>query len=356
MDKYRFSINARFLTQPMTGVQRYSLEVVNALDNLFVPNQAVAFCPSDSRINVIWKNIHLKTGGLLKGNLWEQFDLPLLTRGTVLFSPANIGSLLTHHQVVTIHDTSVFAHPEAYTLPFRIKYQSIYRSMARMADHIITVSEFTKQELQHWLRLAPERISVIYEGWEHLDKISVDTKVLERLSIGGKPFFIVVGSNSPHKNLKVVLEANMLLDQDRYEIVLIGGDFSKVFHSTHLELAPNIKKVGYLSDQELKALYCEAKALIFPSLYEGFGLPLVEAMACSCPVICSDIPSCREVCGNAALYFNSEEPEDLADKLVLLLNRPNLEEELKECGLQRSGNFSWMRTAQETKQILEKYL
>jgi len=356
MDKYIFSVNARFLTQPQTGVQRYSLEVLNALDDILEPGQAVAYCPAYSRITVDWKNIQLKAGGWFIGNLWEQFDLPRLTRGTMLFSPANIGPFFQRHQVVTIHDASVFAHPAAYNWSFRLKYKNIYRRMATVADHIITTSEFSKRELQHWLKLTPVRISVTYEGREHFERITADSGVMERLSLGVKPFFIVVGSSSLHKNIKIVLDANKLLDQDRYEIILIGGDFSRVFQSNHLELAPNSKKVGYLNDEELKALYCKAAGLIFPSLYEGFGLPLVEAMTCSCPLICSDIPSSREVCGEAALYFDAEQPEDLANKLEMIMNNSSQAEELIKRGILQSRNFSWIKTAQETKQILERYL
>jgi len=350
------SINARFLTQPLTGVQRYSWEMLNALDNLFGPGQAIAYCPCGSKVKVDWKNIQLKEGGRFKGNLWEQYDLPKLIRGTMLFSPASIGLFYKQHQVVTIHDTSIFAYPEAYTWTFKLKYKSIYRRMARVADHIITVSEFSKRELQHWLKIAPERISVTYEGREHFERISSDTSVIERLLLGVKPFFIVVGSNSPHKNLNLVLKANALMDQCRYEIVLIGGDFPSVFQSTHMEFAPNIKKAGYLLDEELKALFCKASGLVFPSLYEGFGLPLLEAMTCSCPVICADIPSTREVCDKAALFFDAKRPDDLAMKLGMILDNPTLALELKQRGALRSRFFSWTRTAQETKQILERYL
>jgi glycosyltransferase involved in cell wall biosynthesis len=158
------------------------------------------------------------------------------------------------------------------------------------------------------------------------------------------------------KNLKLVLKANALLDQSRYEIVLIGGDFLRVFQSTHMEFAPNIKKAGYLSDEELKALFCNALGLIFPSLYEGFGLPLVEAMTCSCPIICADIPSTREVCENAALFFDAKRPDDLAMKISMILDDPTLVLDLKERGVVRSRFFSWTKTAQETKQILERYI
>jgi glycosyltransferase involved in cell wall biosynthesis len=350
------SLNARFLTQPQTGVQRYSLELLNALDEILEPGLAVAYCQSGFNTKVSWKNIRLTEGGWFKGNLWEQIDLPRLSRGSMLFSPANVGPFFQRQQVVTIHDASVFSNPDSYNWTFRLKYQITYQRMASIANHIITTSEFSKTELQHWLKLMPDQISVIYEGREHFERIAADTSVMERLSLEVKPFFIMVGSNSPHKNLKVVLAANELLDKKRYEIIWVGGDFSRVFRSTNLEFAPNIKKVGYLSNQELKALYCEAAGLIFPSLYEGFGLPLVEAMTCSCPVICSDIPSSREVCGEAALFFDPKQPEDLANKLGMILNSPILIGELKERGELQSRNFSWMKTAQQTKQIFERYL
>jgi len=349
------SINARFLTQPVTGVQRYSREVLNALDDMLDPGQAVAYCPPNSRIKVKWKNIYVNKGGWFIGNLWEQFDLPRLSKGTLLFSPANIGPFFKEQQIVTIHDTSIFAHPEAYTAAFRLKYTTTYRRMAMVAKHIITMSEFSKHELAYWLNLKPERISVTNEGREHIERTIADQSILDRLSLGGKPFFIVVGSNSPHKNLKVVLDANALLNQDRCEIVLVGGDFSRVFQSIRHKLASNIKKVGYLCDEELKALYCNATGLIFPSLYEGFGLPLVEAMTCSCPVICSDIPSSREVCGDAALFFDAKQPEELTNKLDTLLDNPALASELKESGELRSKLFSWTKMALETKLILERY-
>jgi glycosyltransferase involved in cell wall biosynthesis len=152
------------------------------------------------------------------------------------------------------------------------------------------------------------------------------------------------------------MKANALLDQNKYEIILIGGDFPSVFKSTQTELAPNIKKAGYLSDEEVKALYCNATGLIFPSLYEGFGLPLVEAMTCSCPIICADIPSSREVCATAALFFDGKKPDDLAMKLGMILDNSTLILELREKGRLRSGFFSWTKTAQETKLILDRYL
>lgn len=351
-----FCVNARFFTQPLTGVQRYSWEILTALDNVLDPGLAVAYCPPNFTIPANWKNIPIIREGWFTGNLWEQIDLPRLSKGKLLFSPANIGPFFKAHQVVTIHDTSIFAYPEAYTRAFRLKYASIYRRIALVARHIITTSEFSKRELVHWLDLKPERISVTYEGREHIERTIADNNILKRLSLGQKPFFLVVGSNSPHKNLNVVLAANALLNQDGYQIVLVGGDFSRVFQSNQFELASNVMKVGYLSDEELKALYSNTAGLIFPSLYEGFGLPLLEAMTCSCPIICSDIPSSREVCGDAAQFFNAQSAEDLTNKIRTILNSSSLSGELKEQGRMRKSSFSWIKTAHETKQILEQYI
>ena len=350
------SINARFLTQPQTGVQRYSLEVLNALDGLLEPGEAVAYCPPVKRINVPWKNIQLHAAGRFRGNRWEQIDLTWLSRGSLLFSPANIGPILKHHQVVTIHDTSVFAFPQAYTFAFRLKYQNVFRCMARTAKHVFTVSDFSKRELQHWLQLPPECISVVYEGNEHLDKSPADSGVLERLLLAGKPFFIVIGSNSLHKNLQVVLEANKLLAHGQYDIVVITGDYSQVFQPTHLEWAGNVKRCDYVTDHELGDLYHHALGLIFPSLYEGFGLPLVEAMANSCPVICSDIPSSREVCAESALFFDPLEPRELSAKMQMLMNQPGLRADMIASGLERSQGFSWKKAAQEIKLVLDRYI
>ncbi len=349
------SINARFLTQPQTGVQRYSLELLNALDDILSPGQAIAYCPPVTGLLVGWKNIQLRAEGWFRGNLWEQIDLPWLSRGTLLFSPSNIGPMFKRHQVVTIHDTSVFAYPQAYTWSFRLKYQVIFRWIARNADQLITVSEFSKHELHHWLGVPLDKISVTYEGHEHIEQTFPEKAVHERFSLGPLPFFIVVGSNSLHKNLKVVLAANELVDQDKSQIALVGGDFSKVFQASHITLAKNVKRYGYVSDINLRMLYSNAIALIFPSLYEGFGLPLLEAMACSCPVICSDIPPAHEVCGDSALYFDPGNPQDLSKKMQVILDQPALVNQMKRKGLSQSGNFSWEKTARVTKQILERY-
>ena len=351
-----FFINARFLNQPLTGVQRYSMEILKALDGLIDPGQATALCPAPLKNKPEYKNIRILAGPRMDGNLWEQFYLPWKTSGKLLYSPANIGPYLKKKQIVTIHDASVFAFPLAYTWSFRLKYRLTFRRLVRKAEHILTVSEFSRQEIQKRLKVPAERITVTYEGREHIERADEDMSILSRLGIGSKPFFIVVGSNSLHKNLKIVMQANTIIDQARYDIVLIGAENRRVFAPAARGKTENVVPAGYLKDNELKALYKKACALIFPSLYEGFGLPLLEAMACGCPLICSDIPSSREVCGSAALFFDAYTAAELAEKMELVLNKDSTVEKVRDLGKRRVKQFSWEKSARITAKLIARFL
>ena len=345
-------INARFLNQPLTGVQRYSLEILRELDSLAQPGQFIALCPLPPSLPVQLRNIELRVGPRLNGNLWEQFYLPWKTRGALLFSPANVGPFFKKHQVVVMHDMSVFACLDAYTAKFRFKYRLLFKRLAKSAERILTVSEFSKREITRCLGVPPEKITVTYEGWEHMTRIPAESGILQRLGLGGKPFFLVVGSFSRHKNLRVALDANALLDSSEFQLVLVGSGNPKIFQPTPIQPAGNLVMPGRLTDGELKALYQHATALIFPSLYEGFGLPLLEAMACGCPVLCADIPSSREVCADAALYFDPRKPEVLANTMTRILGQPALRMRMRKAGRQRVGAFSWSQSARQLSELI----
>ena len=352
MSDHPIYINARFLSQSLTGVQRYSVEVLQELDDLLPKGGAVALCPADLKRVPDYKNIRLETSRFLRGNLWEQIELPCRSRDGLLFSPANIGPYLHNRQVAVIHDVSVFAYPMAYTSSFRLKYHTIFWRLVETAEHILTVSEFSKGEIQKWLKVPAEKITVTYEGREHIERVREDRAVLPRLGIGEKPFFLVVGSRSLHKNLRVVMQANVLMDRSGFDIVLVGARNDSVFNPVFENAAENVKDAAYLKDGELKALYINASALIFPSLYEGFGLPLLEAMACGCPVLCSNIPAPREICSHAALYFDPFSPADLSDKMNTILGQGADVRELRDKGILRAGDFSWRNTAEIIKKTI----
>ena len=352
------SINARFLTQSLTGVQRYSIEVLNALDDLLQPGQAIAYCPKGAKMQVSWKKIHLEEFGQLKGNLWEQIELLRISKGGLLFSPSNIGPYLHAKQVVTIHDANVFASPGAYSLPFRLKYQLSFKRMARIALHIFTVSEFSKSELIKFCDMAPENVEVIPLGREHFERVQPDPLALTKHNLGHKPYLLTVGSNSPHKNFRGLYEVIKTINPQDYEVVVVGGTFSKIFQQgeTSNNIPTCVRRLGYVTDEELKALYQHATAFILPSKYEGFGFPVLEAMTCGCPVTCSNVASLPEVGGDAVLYFDPNIPGEMETKIRQIMSSEEMRSNLIERGKKQAMNFSWKNTALSVWKSLQTYL
>lgn len=160
---------------------------------------------------------------------------------------------------------------------------------------------------------------------------------------------------SPNKNFKSIVSAIKLLGNVNYQIVVAGGTNPRVFNKSEA-LPPNINYIGYIQDEQLLALYRHAACFIFPSLYEGFGLPPLEAMACGCPVVVSNVASLPEVCGDAALYCNPYDPQDIADKIRRIVTDQDLREQLRQKGFERVKQFSWERCAEETIKVIQEVL
>jgi len=352
-------INGRFLTQPITGVQRYSLELLRYF-NIFMEEKSyfenvklICLAPHEDFVaNPQWKNIEIRKIGFWKKNAWEQLDLPLYIKGQLLFSPANTGPFYYANQVVTIHDASVFAVPFAYSFAFRTKHRFIIRQLAQRSTRILTDSIFSQHELARYLGTRLERFSVIPLGSDHICAIEPDQGILQRYRLELKKYLLIVASRSPHKNFEGIVKAVKLLGTD-FKIVAVGGSFSKIFKQTKSGLLPpNMIVCDYVTDQELKALYQNALGLIYPSIYEGFGLPPLEAMQCGCPVLCSQAASLPEVVGAAAVYFDPFDIENIAGVINSFLSNPMLQNQLREKGLAHSAGFKWLTTAQKTFEYL----
>ena len=351
-------INGRFLTQPVTGVQRYALELIRHMDqllddNVFAPEiELVCLVPPQEFQNPLWKHIDIRPIGKNVGNLWEQFYLPRYLDGQPLFSPANIGPWYYANQVVTMHDASVFAFPDAYSLLFRAKYWFVFKELAKRAALVLTDSDFSKRELAHYLKVAPERFSVIPLGSDHMASVLPDRDILERNNLKEGSYMLLVASRSRHKNYDAAIMAFGLLESD-VRLVTVGGNFQRVFKKSNSVTLSNMLKLGYVNDRELKALYENALGFVFPSLYEGFGLPVLEAMRAGCPVICSKAASLPEVAGDAAMYFDPGDVKDIARAIEIFLSDPNLRKEMRQKGYQQAEKFKWSTTA---RQILESML
>ena len=341
-------INGRFLTQRITGVQRYGLEMVKALDAGLSPDESHSFEilaptrpallhePSLSRMKV-------RRAGRLQSHLWEQLELPLHTGGSPLISLCNSGPLAVSRQAVVIHDCSVYAFPGDYTAAFRLWYRFMLPRLGRGRRTVITVSAFSAAELRKHCHITASHI--INPGMEHV--VFGDGESASQIPPGleQKPFILAAGTMRQGKNLQVLFRAMELLQSKEIQCVVAGIDDPNVYRSQHPEIPGQVKLYGYLSDSALIALYRHALCLVYPSLYEGFGLPPLEAMRCRCPVIAASIPAVREACGDAALYFNPLDHRELAQRLEELLATLSLRIDLIEKGAGQAAQYSWKHSA-----------
>ena len=356
-------INARFLTQTTTGVQRYARELVRVFDELVgshdVSVRHLSFellAPDGPSEPIATQHIPVRQVGRLSGHAWEQLELPHFTRGGFLLNLCNTAPVSKAQQLVVIHDAAVYAVPQAYSRAFRSFYQVLLPTLSRTAQKVLTDSEFSKRELVRYCHTPEAKIAVIYLGKEHVFSETADTRVFAEHGFGDKPFLLAVSSLSPHKNFAGIVRALEHLENPGFEVVVAGGTNPAVFSGRGASLPDSVKHLGYVSEGELRALYEQAAGFVYPSFYEGFGLPPLEAMACGCPVIVSNAASLPEVCADAALYCDPHRPEDIAAKIQRLMGDAALRERLKQKGLERAEKFSWDRCARETLAVLEQVI
>jgi glycosyltransferase involved in cell wall biosynthesis len=366
----RVYINGRFLQQPITGVQRYGRELLKAWDRLLadgdldgVEIEFVVLAPRGPIDAPKLERIALRQAGRLRGHLWTQFELPILSRDGLLFSPGNIHplfSLARLNGVVTVHDLAYVAHPEAYSKAFRLLYSVLVPIALRRAEAVITVSQAEKAHIIGHYPHVLGRIHAVHNGAAHGYGAGEPCEPTYDPS-EERPFVLWVGTLIRRKNPQGALDAMALVNREMPVDLILAGATHRGLLEGGLRLPPELQRrarfLGQLDNfARLQQLYEHAAALIFPSFYESCGLPPLEAMQLGCPVVASDIPALREVCGDAALYANPGEPADIARKINLLLRDPPLRQELRERGHRQARLFSWDKCARETVAILANVL
>jgi glycosyltransferase involved in cell wall biosynthesis len=343
----KYFINGRFLTQKTSGVQRFAREIVKALDKRLsssgLRDEWVLLAPKAAALDLKLFSIVQRHVGHLSGHPWEQTELFAASRNGRLINLCNSGPVLHGKSLTVIHDAMIFRTPENFSPSYRLVHSTLGRVLARRG-HIATVSEFSKRELAE--TIGAKNVSVIPNSCEHMASIVPDEAVLQRLDLVAKGYVLFVGSPTPNKNILRAIEAIKLLGEKAPKFVVVGAAASAVFKAD--DVTPQNGRVvftGRLSDEEIVALYANAEALLFPSLYEGFGIPPLEAMFLGCPVLSSHIEPAREVCGDAALYFDPLDPADMARCIEHLAANPDLETEMIARGHARASEFSWDRSA-----------
>ena len=348
-------INGRFLTQPMTGVERYAYNICKAMARLHHPFTIVCpKAPIHQDYNV--SDLTILHYGIGNSHFWEQCVLPfffLHKKDYVVLSFTGLGSLLIRHKIMTIHDLAFLKNPSWYSRAYYWYYKIMTPLAVKTSQHILTVSEFSKNEiLRFYPFLKEEKISVVYNA---IDR-QLFKPIISSLGSSVENFILCVSSLDPRKNFARLIEACQGLKGAKLYIV---GKYNRVF-SQKMDLdtgSDNICFLGRVNDDELVRLYNQAACFVFPSLYEGFGLPPLEAMACGCPVLTSDIPVEREVCGDAAQYFNPLDPNDILHTITQYLDSADVIRDMMcQKGFENITRFTWEKSAEVLmKIIIEKF-
>jgi glycosyltransferase involved in cell wall biosynthesis len=364
IEKAEVYIKGRFLAQQLTGVQRYSHEILTAIDSLIdsktvcLPYKLVVLVPPGVKETPAWAHIEVRVIGTHSNLLWEQWDLPRAVGKNLLISLGGMPSVLRKKQIAVLHDAAVFDVSGGYTRSFTYLYRLTYRIAALRKSALATVSKFSRGRLSLALHVPGETISIVYPGADQMEHVREDLGIFSRVpELQRGKYVLSVGSLSPNKNFKEIVEAARQTESAGMQYAVVGERKGNVYATNAAESIPsNMIWLGYVSDRELKALYMEASCFVFPSLYEGFGSPPLEAMSCGCPVITSNAASIPEVCGDAALYFDIQAPGQLAEKVLRLFADDDLRLELIEKGKQRSRLFTYNNSALSLLQVIDTVL
>lgn len=348
-------VNGRFLSQRASGVQRFARELVKALDTRIGqsgdPRRWTLLVPRGVDCDLSLAHIAVRHVGGGGGHLWDQALRWHVGRRDRLVNLANSGPIWHRRSVVIVHDAAVYRTPGNFTRAYGLVHRLLGRLLAHRAT-LGTVSKFSRDELAQVLGLDPAAIFVVANSCEHLRDITPEPDVLARLGLQARHYFLFIGSPVPNKNLATALAAFTQLRAQRaaagdepVQFVIVGASNKAVFGQGLGTLPEGALLAGPASDGEVKALLQSASALVFPSLYEGFGIPPLEAMLSDCPVVAADIAPVREVCGDAALRFAPTDAAAMAAAMAQVHTDAALRRALVERGQAQAARYSWQHSA-----------
>ncbi len=351
-------INGYFLQQKISGVQRYAAELISALAGipqdkyrylLVMPGGRQDLVQNIEGVEIVFDN------SCLNPAVWTQFKLPLLAKkmgADILWSPCNVGPILplvTH--VVNVFDASVYNDQNWFAWKFKTYYKILFGCYRYTASRLVTCSEFSKTEIVKYTGIPADRVYVVYGAIsDNFRKVSGKTK------LDGK-YILSLGSRDPRKNISSLIKAWEQLPalvKNGRRLAIVGGK-SKAFAEERL--SPEVEDIvflGYVPDEELPALYSNADCFVYPSFYEGFGLPPLEAMACGCPVVVSEAASLPEVCGDSALYINPYSVKSIADGICVIITDEKKRKEFLDNAVEVAKRFTWGKSASELFKVLDQ--
>lgn len=343
-------INGRFLTQSITGVGRFALEISKALQSqgaeftLLVPKKY-----QGKVINTYGLNLLFIGSG--DSHIWEQFSLwffIIRQPKALLLSFTGLGPVFYKNKIMTIHDLSFFHEPKWFSRPYYYFYKFLTPIAATFSKYILTVSEFSKSEIVKYLGIDPSAIKVVYNGNSFADPVKKKIKK-------DKEFVLGVSSLDARKNHKLLIKAFAEVSKEiDVNLVLVGkAEDHFNFDLEMLDIdSSRIRFTGYIPDTELKELYEQALLFVYPSLYEGFGIPPLEAIYYKCPILISDIPVLHEIFSDSAVYFDPLNVKDLQEKMIFCIQNVDSIKLSEDKRIAMLAKFSWEKSALKIIELL----
>ena len=360
------AVEARYLVGNRTGVGRYLLNLLRFLPELSEEHEYFLYSNRFTEKPIEHDKINYVE---LEGHrlLWKHILLPIeqvKRKFDLVFIPSYSAPLFSFGKtVVTIHDLIATRHPEWTTKNQSFRFATVVKYAARKANYIIAVSEASRKDILELTGVAQDKVVVVYSGVdEHFQKLPSEHLIdfTKKYNLQ-QPFILYVGSIHPRRNIQKLIEAFVHLKKEKqikHKLILIGLVLQQASQLTKWindsNIAEDILSVGFVSDEDLVKFYNMADLFIYPSLYEGFGFPVLEAMACGTPVITSNVSSLPEVAGNAAILIDPLNVMEMADSIYRLISNSALRQEFVERGFERCKQFSWRQAAEETLNLFEK--
>jgi len=363
----RVVFDMTFPNRLQTGTRVYANELLAALRTSSSHWFTCLAEPVPDRSRTIWRKIW----NGIRNIFWIQVVLPIRLfqlKADVLHAPSFFAPLFCPCPVVlTIYDTLYLTQAQHYGDRLFLLYAKLFiKPAVKRCALVTTISQASRAAILSTFGISEKKINVIYPGVNLRFRPMLDgaeiARVREKYHLGS-PFFLFVGALEPRKNLPRLLRAFSLFlkarqGSENYQLLLAGPGgpaFEEVQHTAHqLGISDQVQLLGYITDDDIPSLYSAAEAFVFPSLGEGFGLPIVEAMACGTPVVTSNVSCIPEIAGDAALLVDPEDVQALASAMDRIAFDDTLRRQLVKKGLERAALFSWQRTAQETEQLYER--
>ena len=330
-------VNGRFLVHRITGVERYAREILAELDKIIAPGKVEMAIPPEVEEIPTYQNIKVVRIGKLHNRMWEHISFPLYVkkRKATSLNLCNVAPLIDPG-IVCIHDVKIKARPQDFSKKFLLWYNLLFFNACRRAKKVITVSKFSKKEICRNYKVDPKRIVIIPNAWQHFERVRYDEGTLKKYGLEKESYFFSMSSMEPNKNFKWIAEK---AKHNPKQIFAVAGSINKTVFADGLgfECPENMKLLGYVSDEEAKTLMRDCKAFLFPSFYEGFGIPALEALSSGRPgVVIADIEVMHEIIGDIGIYIN---PKDYREKAI---ESKVIGEDEKQIALLR---YSWKKSA-----------